>query len=65
MFTQILFGAKSKGGPLNCYKVGIMGCTEIKEKLHGKDENGLDIASYIVKFDNYTQTEVFDTLSVE
>jgi uncharacterized ferredoxin-like protein len=65
MFTQILFGAKAKGSPLKCYKVGIMGCTEIKEKLHGKDENGLDIASCIIRFDDLEEVEVSDTLSVE
>jgi hypothetical protein len=63
-YSQILFSPREEGQALACYEVGLMGCTEIKEKLYGKDENGLDITSYIVSFENAKPYEISPALSV-
>jgi len=46
------------------FKIGLFGCKSIKEIRHCKNDGGLDIYSYKVKFDNGKSVEIIDTMEV-
>lgn len=63
MFETIIFGDRETNKPLQCYKVGLMGCKSITEIEH-ESTGGLGCFSYRVEFESGPSVEVRDTLMV-
>jgi len=60
----IMFGARETNESLECHKIGHMGCERIMPNFLGRAENGLDIYSYTVEFEDGTSKEITNTHAV-
>jgi len=63
MYQLILFGERKQGVPLQCFKVGLLGCTAIRETSVTK-VGGLDTCNYLVDFEDAPSQLITDTLYV-
>ena len=52
MLQLALYETNAKTKKMSAFMVGMLGCVEIKETNHGKDDGGIEMCSYVAVFND-------------